>query len=448
MFMGNSQSASAASSVIRIEFSPPVSSPIDIDRNYADSKEISPSITIQMKASLFKSYLSLPIGYRLKFLRTKSGHESKDYLLSLDLDLVTFEALRGETLIAELEASDPRGSTKSSDDFDDCSGAFWRSYDILKVLGEGASCSVLLARHKISYKLYALKMIGKQRILASQKRIERVKQEKLVLQGCGDHPFIVSCYGATETEDHLVLVLELCAGGELFFHLLRLGKFTEEATKFYACEILLGLEYMHSKNYVFRDCKAENILLDEKGHIRLADFGLSKQLPPPTLDDGEDHLSSFVGTLGYLSPEMIRRGNHGKPLDFYCFGCLIYVMLTGTLPYYAGNWDDMFSKRVNMEKLSFPSVTSTACKDLVQKLLHANPSQRPKIEEIKKHAWFAEINWRNVYLKKLDPPIKPLMNNVNFSPEFTQKSCDGFVTREISSTGFFEGWKFQMPDKV
>merc|ERR1719208_15534 len=115
------------------------------------------------------------------------------------------------------------------------------------------------------------------------------------------------------------MVLDFCAGGELFFHLQQRAKFQEVDVRFYASEILLGLEYLHLQGILYRDLKPENCLLDGQGHLRLTDFGLSKEADAAEVRSALSQ--SFVGTVLYLSPEMIRREGHGFALDFYCLGC-------------------------------------------------------------------------------------------------------------------------------
>ena len=249
-------------------------------------------------------------------------------------------------------------------------------FEVIKVVGEGASCSVMQVRKKDTGKLYAIKMMNKERILTNHKRMERALMERQVLVKT-KHPFIIQMYAAFQTRTHLFFVLEFCAGGELFFHMMKRNRFDESTAKFYFCEVLLGLEYLHSRNILYRDLKPENILLDLDGHIRLTDFGLSKEEPPSTgTGVAAAEFTSFVGTAGYLSPEMIKREGHGKPLDFYCLGCLLYVMLTGSLPYYQGNWDEMFAKRVTGDYLTFPPWVPEQARDMCNKLLDKNPQTR------------------------------------------------------------------------
>jgi protein-serine/threonine kinase len=168
------------------------------------------------------------------------------------------------------------------------------------VIGEGASCSVLEARQKSTGQLYALKVMSKERIALNSKRRERALVERSILVK-SSHPFIIGLHAAFQSTTHLYLVLEFCPGGELFFHMTRNARFSEETAKFYVSEILLGVEYLHAHGIVYRDLKPENILLDLEGHVRLSDFGLSKEIPAEVT---QEVFSSFVGTIGYLLTSM------------------------------------------------------------------------------------------------------------------------------------------------
>ncbi|EER00967.1 serine/threonine protein kinase, putative [Perkinsus marinus ATCC 50983] len=323
-------------------------------------------------------------------------------------------------------------------------------FEFLKVIGDGASCSVILVRRRDNGKLYAVKMMTKERILSNNKRMERAMMERKVLAKAR-HPFIVTMYWAFQTRSHLYFVLEFCAGGELFYHMMQRGHFDESTAKFYFCEVLLGLEYLHSQNVLYRDLKPENVLLDLDGHVRLTDFGLSKE----SKADPTSQLTSFVGTAGYLSPEMIKREGHGKPLDFYCLGCLLYVMLTGSLPHFQGNWDEMFARRVTGESLSYPPWVSAAARDMCDRLLEADPKIRlgskKGAREIKDHPWVRDMEWEKLFRKQIKPPIDPSKTKKNFSPEFTEKPVEAVKARAMKGAavaapkvkeGAFQGWSY------
>jgi serine/threonine protein kinase len=126
--------------------------------------------------------------------------------------------------------------------------------------------------------------------------------------------------------------LDYCPGGDLAEYLQLEKKFNEDKTRLYASEILLAIEELHRKDIIFRDLKPDNVVLDMDGHAMLTDFGLSKE---GVLDNGM--AKSFCGSYAYLAPEMLRKLGHGKAVDWYLLGVIIYEMLSGIPPYYANN---------------------------------------------------------------------------------------------------------------
>jgi len=298
-------------------------------------------------------------------------------------------------------------------------------FQIIRVLGTGASCQVVQVRHKVNGQFYAVKVMSKRKIVTNEKKLERAIAEKRLLARLS-HPFVVSLHWAFQTQGHLFMVLDYCAGGELFYHLQRRGSFDEPDSRFYICEILLGLEYLHCQGILYRDLKPENCLLDAEGHLRLTDFGLSKEnLSQSAL------FQSFVGTVLYLSPEMIRREGHGVPLDFYCLGCLVFVLLTGSLPHFSGDVSQMLARRAKGEAFEMPTRCSREVSDLAQQLLEADPAKRLGTHggalAVKDHPWFQDVDWIKVYRKEKQPvfprfpPIDPAQTpDQCFASEFTK----------------------------
>lgn len=211
------------------------------------------------------------------------------------------------------------------------------------------------------------------------------------------------------------MVLDFCPGGELFFHLNRLGRFTEAQAQFYFAEITLAIEYLHNNGIVYRDLKPENVLLDYDGHVKLVDFGTSRE------SSKDSRRFTYCGSAEYMSPEMIQKSGHTWSIDCFSLGSFLYEMLTGLPPFFDENQEKMFWKIQN-EPLVLPKFLSLEAKDLLLGLLDKDPEQRigsEFISDIKDHPWCAKIHWKKMIKKKVEPPISPLFNASNFDHEFT-----------------------------
>lgn len=277
---------------------------------------------------------------------------------------------------------------------------------LLKVIGKGSYGKVMMVRHKADGNIYAMKMLRKENVI-KRNQVEHTKTERHVLESIS-HPFIVQLYFAFQTPKKLYFVMEYCPGGELFFHLARAGRFNEPRARFYASEIVLALEHLHKLDIVYRDLKPENILLDEEGHVRLTDFGLSKE-------GVQDNFSakSLCGTPEYLAPEILNRTGHGKAVDWWSLGALIYEMLTGLPPFYTRDREKLF-ENIRHGDLRYPAFISPVAKSLLMGLFQRDPDRRlggaPRdAEEIKCHPFFATVNWDRVYQKKEVPPFRPTL---------------------------------------
>ncbi|OMJ80473.1 hypothetical protein SteCoe_19276 [Stentor coeruleus] len=308
----------------------------------------------------------------------------------------------------------------------------------LKVIGKGGFSHVTAVRKKDSGQLFAIKTMSKSFVLGEGKT-EQIMTEKEILIRV-KHPFIVSIYWAFQSASKLHLALELCPGGELFYHLHNLGRFTEDQAKFYFSEVILGIEYLHSLRIIYRDLKPENILLDIDGHIRITDFGLSKQ------NIGLRGRSySICGSPEYMAPEMLLGGEHGPSVDFYTLGALLYEMLTGLPPYYDKSRSKMQWKIIN-EELELPNYISKVARDILAGLLQKKPENRVGfngIEEIKNQEFCRKINWDAFYNKKVKPPLRPHVRASNFDPEYKDMKIDDeyFADAGYSDCGF-EGFEF------
>jgi serum/glucocorticoid-regulated kinase 2 len=304
-----------------------------------------------------------------------------------------------------------------------------KDFDLLKVVGKGSFGKVMQVRKKDSGKIYALKVLKKDQ-LVKRKQVAHTKTERKVLQEIS-HPFIVSLRFAFQNETKLYMVLDYFTGGELFFHLKSNGRFGEDQAKFYAAEITLALGELHRNTIVYRDLKPENVLLDDEGHVRITDFGLSKDGVTTT-----NLTNTFCGTPEYLAPEVIRGSGYGHPVDWWSLGTLTYEMLTGLPPFFNENLHVMYEKIIR-GKLAFPSYISSGAKAFLKATLERDPAKRcgsnGGVDEIKAHPWFSDIDWEKLAAKKVDPPFKPTveegkMTTNNVDDEFlSEMPKDSFV---------------------
>ena len=204
------------------------------------------------------------------------------------------------------------------------------SFEPIKLLGKGSFGEVYLVKKKSNGKYFAMKVLMKKKIVG-QNLTKYAYTEKNVLSYI-NHPFIVSLRCSFQTQERLFLVLDYCPGGDLGRTLQKEKKFTEERARIYLCEILLAIEELHNREIIYRDLKPDNVVLDADGHALLTDFGLSKE---GVKDD--DYTQSFCGSIAYLAPEMLKRSGHGKSVDWYLLGVLLYEMLVGIPPYFNKN---------------------------------------------------------------------------------------------------------------
>ncbi|XP_063136085.1 ribosomal protein S6 kinase alpha-6 isoform X3 [Rattus norvegicus] len=296
-------------------------------------------------------------------------------------------------------------------------------FDLLKVLGQGSFGKVFLVRKKTgpdAGQLYAMKVLRK----ASLKVRDRVrtKMERDILVEV-NHPFIVKLHYAFQTEGKLYLILDFLRGGDVFTRLSKEVLFTEEDVKFYLAELALALDHLHRLGIVYRDLKPENILLDEIGHIKLTDFGLSKESV-----DQEKKAYSFCGTVEYMAPEVVNRRGHSQSADWWSYGVLMFEMLTGTLPFQGKDRNETMNM-ILKAKLGMPQFLSAEAQSLLRMLFKRNPANRlgsEGVEEVKRHAFFSSIDWNKLYKREVQPPFRPASGKPDdtfcFDPEFTAKT--------------------------
>ncbi|KAI2591029.1 AKT serine/threonine kinase 2 [Homo sapiens] len=269
-------------------------------------------------------------------------------------------------------------------------------FDYLKLLGKGTFGKVILVREKATGRYYAMKILRKEVIIAKDEVAHTVTESR-VLQNTR-HPFLTALKYAFQTHDRLCFVMEYANGGELFFHLSRERVFTEERARFYGAEIVSALEYLHSRDVVYRDIKV--------------------------LEDND----------------------YGRAVDWWGLGVVMYEMMCGRLPFYNQDHERLF-ELILMEEIRFPRTLSPEAKSLLAGLLKKDPKQRlgggpSDAKEVMEHRFFLSINWQDVVQKKLLPPFKPQVTSEvdtrYFDDEFTAQSITITPPDRYDSLGLLE----------
>jgi serum/glucocorticoid-regulated kinase 2 len=265
--------------------------------------------------------------------------------------------------------------------------------------------------------------IMRKNVILENGQVTSTLLEKNILQNL-NYQFLVGMDFCFQTQERIYFVMNFIRGGELFKHLLNCKFFPEEKAKFYSAIVGLALEYLHTHGIVYRDIKPDNILIDEDGYLKLADFGMAKMLKD------QEKAFSLCGTPEYFSPEIITREGHNKAADWWSYGILLYEMLFGMPPFYSKNTEKMFDL-ITKAELKFPKKieVSEDAKDLIKKLLIKNQDLRlgseGGFETIKKHSFFKGFDFKALEEKKLEAPFIPVlrgsMDLSNFDSKYTSE---------------------------
>ncbi|KAM4704969.1 protein kinase C theta type-like [Rhinophrynus dorsalis] len=250
-------------------------------------------------------------------------------------------------------------------------------FTMYHILGEGGYGKVFLGYHNDSGKMVAIKCVEKQHLLGMSR--DKIMVEQRVLEVAGGCRFLTHAYATFETEEHLYYVMDYLAGGDLFELLSKNRRLDSDTIKFFAAEMVCGIKFLHSKGIIHRDLKPENVLIDNVGHIKIADFGLA-------VDDmlGDKVTTGFAGTSGYVAPEIRKKLPYNSAVDWWSFGAVLYNMATGNFP-----WN------LSKSKLEFPS-----------SLLSKNPTRRQRAADtIESHPFFTGINWEELQQGRVESPF-------------------------------------------
>lgn len=269
-------------------------------------------------------------------------------------------------------------------------------YVIERTLGEGSFGKVKLATHKVSGQKVALKIISKTKLVTSDMtgRIDREIQYLQLLR----HPHIIKLYTVVVTPKEIIMVLEY-AGGELFDYIVNHGKMAEDKARKFFQQIVCAVEYCHRHKIVHRDLKPENLLLDDSLNVKIADFGLSN-----IMTDG-NFLKTSCGSPNYAAPEVISGKLYAGPeVDVWSCGVILYVLLTGRLPFDDEYIPALFRK-IAQGNYQMPNYISSGAARLIRRMLQVNPVNRITVQEIRQDPWFVKD-----LADYLQPPVEEFVD--------------------------------------
>ncbi|XP_022109697.1 protein kinase C delta type-like isoform X1 [Acanthaster planci] len=320
-------------------------------------------------------------------------------------------------------------------------------FTLVKVLGKGSFGKVMLAQCKGTDKYYAIKALKKDVVLEDDD-VECTMVERHVLGLAWQHPFLTHLFCTFQSKGHLFFVMEYLNGGDLMFHIQSSLRFEERRARFYAAEIICGLQFLHRRGIVYRDLKLDNVLLDFEGHIKIADFGMCKQNISL-----ENKASTFCGTPDYIAPEILNSQKYSFSVDWWSFGVLLYEMLIGQSPFH-GDDEELLFDSILHDTPHYPRWLSSEAKSCVSSLLIRDPNMRLGVRsEIRNHDFFKSVNFEKLERREIPPPFKPKIKSAsdasNFDPEFTmEKVALSVIDRQVLETinqNQFRGFSFTNP---
>lgn len=310
-------------------------------------------------------------------------------------------------------------------------------FDLKVTLGTGSFGRVRLATLKGTKYVSAIKMLKMKEVIRLQ-QVEHMNAERNILQnlstGSNDlepHTFIVQLYGTFMDTKYLYMVLEYINGGEFFTHLRKAGCLKTDQAKFYAASVTSIFEHLHSFDIIYRDLKPENLLLDSTGYLKITDFGFAKIVSYKTY--------TLCGTPEYIAPEVLLNKGHGKGVDWWTLGILMFEMLAGQPPFVDDDPMGIYQQILG-GKIQFPRSFDRNAKTLIKKLLNADLTKRygclkKGAEDVKAHKFFQKFSFAELLARKLTAPIPITVQDENDTSNFDPYPDSQGETEEVTNCG-------------
>eukprot|EP00457_Paulinella_chromatophora_P004146 gb/GEZN01004156.1/.p1 GENE.gb/GEZN01004156.1/~~gb/GEZN01004156.1/.p1 ORF type:complete len:475 (+),score=93.89 gb/GEZN01004156.1/:165-1589(+) len=399
-------------------------------------------------------YLDLHMDKYFKHIQDKLDREREleEYMEKMSLEPAVRKEMRGNFKREEKEFTSERRKRLKKDEFIKH-----------KTIGRGAFGEVQVVEKKDDHEIFAMKILKKSEMV-KKNQVAHIRAERDVL-ALADNPWVVKLQYSFQDDHNLYLVMEFLQGGDMMTVLMDRDILSEDTTRFYIAEIALAILSVHRLNYVHRDLKPDNILLDKNGHIKLSDFGLCKAFETknhPYMEKykkvvakqeseqkdgggGEEPVEvvpkeagkfvpskkawkerarnlaySTVGTPDYIAPEVFAQTGYGQECDWWSLGVIMYECLVGYPPFYAEDPMSTCRKIVNWSKtLVFPPEAnlSPAAVDLIRKLICDSPN-RIHFETLKAHKFFEGVDWDHIRSQKA--PIVPELSSSTDTRHFDE----------------------------
>ncbi|KAI8047160.1 kinase-like domain-containing protein [Gilbertella persicaria] len=280
----------------------------------------------------------------------------------------------------------------------------------MRVVGRGAFGKVRIVEHRESHQLYALKYIHKDECIRMD-AARNIIRERVILEQL-DHPFLCRLRFAFQDCDYMYMVTDLMLGGDLHFHLTHRMYFSEDVIRFWFAELAAAVKYLHTKRVVHRDIKPQNILMDDQGHVHLADFNIASYLHPNRL------LTSNSGTGYYIAPEVYKGGGYNEAVDWWSLGVTLYECIYRKRPFECDTTEDL-QAAIRRGYINYPTKdrqVSGECLSVIQGFLEVNPNKRLGYGDagwaaLVRHPFFRSIHWAKLETKQITPPFQPATEN-------------------------------------